>query len=207
MRLATVLPLALVMVAGPQAISAFFFATSEKWRSDSAAYILGAAASITAVVSASYLLTKGVEAGSSSEGSSSSPAVDDGIAVLLLLAMIFVFRRRDRTDPPKWMGRLQTATPRLTFVLGFLLLGFFPSDVITSIGVGAHLANHGDPWWHALPFVLFTLLLLALPALLVLALGRRARGLLPRARNWMNAHSWIVSEVVLAFFFVIVLTG
>ncbi|HEX2708324.1 MAG TPA: hypothetical protein VHM66_10000 [Solirubrobacterales bacterium] len=46
MSIAAVLPLALVMVAGPQIISAFFFATSEEWQSDSAAYILGAATSI-----------------------------------------------------------------------------------------------------------------------------------------------------------------
>ncbi len=205
MSLAATLPLALVMVAGPQIISAFFFATSEEWRSDSATYILGAAVSITIVVTASYFLAKGVKPGGSGGGSSST--TDNAIVVLLLAAMVFVFRRRKQSAPPKWMGRLQTATPRLTFVLGFLLLGFFPSDIITSIGVGAHLANHGDPWWHVLPFVFFALFLLALPALLVLALGRRAKELLPKARDWMDENSWIVSEVVLAFFVIIVLSG
>ncbi len=205
MSLAATLPLALVMVAGPQIISAFFFATSEEWRSDSAAYILGAAVSITAVATVSYLLAKGAKPGGPGGGSSST--TDNVIVVLLLLAMVFVFRHRKESEPPKWMGKLQTATPRLTIVLGFLLLGFFPSDVVTSIGVGAHLGNHGDPWWRVLPFVFLSLLLLALPALLVLALGRRAKELLPKARDWMDENSWIVSEVVLAFFVVIVLSG
>lgn len=87
MSIAAVLPLALVMVAGPQIISAFFFATSEEWQPDSAAYILGAATSITAAESASYLLTKGLKAGGS-EGGSSSSSVDNAIVALLILAMV-----------------------------------------------------------------------------------------------------------------------
>ena len=47
--------------------------------------------------------------------------------------------------------------------------------------------------------------LLGLPALMVLALGQRAETLLPKIRDWMNNNSWIVSEVVLVFFIVIVL--
>jgi hypothetical protein len=105
------------------------------------------------------------------------------------------------------VGKLQTATPRFTFTLGFLLMGFFPSDLIALIVVGAHLANHGDPWWHALPFIVFALLLLALPALFVWALGDRAARSLPKVRNWMNDNSWIVNEIVLVFFIVIVLLG
>jgi Sap, sulfolipid-1-addressing protein len=82
-----------------------------------------------------------------------------------------------------------------------------PSDLITSIVIGAHLANHGDPWWHVLPFVFLALLLLALPALLVLALGQRAQRLLPKVRDWMDTNSWIVSEIVLVFFIIMVLSG
>ena len=39
----TILPLAFVMIAGPQIISAFFFATSDSWRASSAAYRRSAA--------------------------------------------------------------------------------------------------------------------------------------------------------------------
>ena len=57
--------------------------------------------------------------------------------------------------------------------LGFLLLGFFPSDIVTSnVTVGTHFADHGDPWWHVCTFAIATVLLLALPALAVAALGR-----------------------------------
>jgi Sap, sulfolipid-1-addressing protein len=56
-----------------------------------------------------------------------------------------------------------------------------------------------------LPFVALTLLLLALPLLNVLAFGKRGRAFLPKVRDWMNANSWIVSEIVLVFFIVIVI--
>ena len=204
MTVAATLPLAFVMIAGPQIISAFFFATSEKWAKVSAAYVLGAAVSLLVVVTASYFVAKGLKSGGSS-GGSKSKTIDYVIVGLLVVAIVFVFLRRKQSEPPKWMGKLETATPKFGFTLGFLLLGFFPSDLLTSIVISAHLANHGDPWWHALPFVALTLLLLGLPALLVLALGHRAETFLPKVRDWMNDNSWIVSEVVLVFFIIIVL--
>jgi len=47
---ATILPMAFVMIAGPQIISSFFFATSENWAKTSATYVGGAAISITSFV-------------------------------------------------------------------------------------------------------------------------------------------------------------
>jgi Sap, sulfolipid-1-addressing protein len=202
-NLAAVLPLTVVMVAGPQIISAFFFATGENWRRESAAYVVGAAISITAVVTAAFFLAGGV---SDSEDSGLTP-VDYVTLALLVFAMVYVYRGRTNTEPPRWMGKLQTATPKFAFTLGFLLLGFFPSDLVTSITVGAHLARDGDPWWHILPFVGLTLVLLAVPALLVLMLGNRAQTVLPKVREWINTNSWIISEFVIVFFIAIVLSG
>jgi 4-amino-4-deoxy-L-arabinose transferase-like glycosyltransferase len=65
--------------------------------------------------------------------------------------------------------------------------------------VGTYLAGHSSPWWHYLPFVL-TLLFLALPAILLLVFGQRAQAFLPKARDWMNTNSWIVSEIVIVLF-------
>jgi uncharacterized membrane protein HdeD (DUF308 family) len=203
---AKILPLAFVMVAGPQIISAFFFATADSWRKISAAYVFGAALSITGVATVAYLLAKGATS-SSEESSSGLTAGDYVVLALLCFAAIRTFAKRGESEPPKWMGRLQSATPKTALVLGFLLLGFFPSDIVTSISVGSFLGSNGDPWWHVLPFVAFTLLLLGLPALMVGALGQRARETLPKVRDWMNDNSWVVSEVVIVFFIVIVLSG
>jgi len=101
------------------------------------------------------------------------------------------------------MGKLETAEPKLAFRLGFLLLGVFPTDILTSFAVGGSLARHGDPWWHVLPFVAVTLLLVAAPALLLVFLGQRGQRLLPEIRDWMNDNSWIVSEIVIGLFVVL----
>lgn len=199
-----VLPMAFVMVAGPQIISSFFFATSPSWKKISTAYVLGAAVAIPLVVGASYLLASGAETHDESSGLTTTDYV---VLALLVLAIIRTFRKRDESEPPKWMGKLQSATPKTAFILGFLLLGFFPSDLITSVSVGGYLANHDDAYLEALPFILLALGFLAAPALMVVALGNRAQVVLPKVRDWMNTNSWIVSEVVLVFFIAIILSG
>ena len=199
--LLSVLPLACVMVAGPQIISAIFLATSPGWARDSAAYLGGAVISITLVVSFTYLITRlaGAAAGTAHHTQVQN-GIDIGVAVLLVILAVGTFRKRAESEPPRWMGKLENATGRLSFVLGFLLLGFFPADLLTSIAVGAHLGGHADPWWHAGLFVLVTLFLLAIPALLVLVLGKRAAAVLPAIRDWLNGNAWLVSEAVIAFF-------
>jgi Sap, sulfolipid-1-addressing protein len=194
--------MAFVMIAGPQILSAIFLATSQHWQRNTAAYLAGSVLSITLVVSLAYLLSPGAP-----RQGGSNQTVNVIVLVLLLAAMAHVFLARKQSEPPKWIGRLQTASPRLAFGLGFLLLGVFPTDILTSVAVGAYLSSHGDPWWHLLPFLGLTLLFLALPVLLVLAFGRRGRAFLPKARDWMNTNSWVVSELVLVFFIVITINS
>jgi Sap, sulfolipid-1-addressing protein len=196
MSLAKLLPLSIVMVAGPQILSAVFLATSEGWRRNCAAYVLGAALSISLIVSAAYLIGDGAR-----EGGTSNDTLYIIVLVLLLAAALHTFlTRKEEKEPPKWMGKLQTATPRFSFRLGFLLLGVFPTDILTSVAVGGYLAGQEDPLWHFLPFLALTLALLALPALAVIALGERGQALLPKVRDWMNDNSWVVNEIVLALF-------
>jgi Sap, sulfolipid-1-addressing protein len=199
MNILAVLPLAFVMVAGPQILSSFFFALREDWRRTSWAYVLGAAISISIIVTLAFLL---------SDGASSSGASDDtiyyAVLALLLFGMVQAYRTRETAEPPKWMGRLEAAAPRRVFILGFLLLGVFPSDLITSLSVGAFLNASGDPLWHAVGFLGLTLLLLGSPALTVAIMGERAERVLPKVRDWMFDNSWIVNELVLLLFVAIV---
>jgi cytochrome c biogenesis protein CcdA len=200
MSFATVLPLSIVMVAGPQILSAVFLATSREWRRNSLAFVVGAALSVGGVVTAAYLL------GGTARDSTGNDTLTVAVVVVLLAAMVHTYLTRAESEPPSWMGKLERATPRFSFRLGFLLLGFFPTDVLTSVAVGGTLASQGLPLTDALGFLGLTLLWLALPGLAVLALGERAERLLPRVRDWMNENSWLVNEAVLALFVVLTLT-
>jgi hypothetical protein len=195
MNFLTLLPMAFVMIAGPQLLSAIFLATSEGWRRNSIAYVFGASLSITIIASAAFFI-----GGGSTGGGSGNDTIYWIVLALLVVAMLRTYLKRQESEPPKWMGKLQQASPRFAFALGFLLLGVFPTDIITSVAVGSYLAAHGDPWWHLFPFIGLTLLLLSAPLLTLVVLGDRGQALLPKVRQWMTDNSWVVNELVLLLF-------
>jgi threonine/homoserine/homoserine lactone efflux protein len=192
----TVLPMAVVMSAGPQIVTATFLATSQGAKRNSLAFLGGVATATTIGVTVFFLLGSGI-AGEQNEG---KDWLDWVIIGLLVFLVIWVFVKRNETQPPKWMGRLQRANARFAVTIGFLLYLLMPTDLVAMATVGAYIARQGDPWWHTLGFVLLTVLIAGLPFIMLLAMGKRAESALPRIREWMNANSWIVNEAVLLFF-------
>lgn len=146
MGLAKTIPLAFVMIAGPQILSAIFLATTENWRRNSVAFVVGAGLSVTAIATLALLLGTGA-----SDQGATSATLDIVILALLLAAGLHTYLTRKTSKPPKWMGKLEAATPKMAFRLGFWLLGVFPTDILTSIAVGGTLAREGEPWWEVLP--------------------------------------------------------
>jgi threonine/homoserine/homoserine lactone efflux protein len=197
---AQILPLAFVMIAGPQIISAFFLATAEGWARTSFAYVAGAALSITTVVTIAYFVAKGSKSAAGTHSGTAARVIDWVVLALLLFLIVRVYLTRHTSKPPKWMSKLQTATPEFAFLLGLALLGVFPTDIASATAAGLHVARHDDPWWQVLPFVGLTLLFLAVPALTVVVLGKRADVVLPKIRDWMNQDAWVINEIVLVFF-------
>jgi threonine/homoserine/homoserine lactone efflux protein len=196
----TVLPLAVVMVAGPQLVSAMFLATGQSPKRVSTAFLIGVALAIVIGLSIVYWLA-GLVIGSHGRGGAGVRRVIDWVILALLAVLaVVVFRRRTRIEPPRWMSKLQTAYPRFAFRLGFLLFLLMPTDIVTMCTVAASLVLQDRPLWEAVPFILLTLLLVALPLLLLLLLGNRALAVQSRIRDWTNAHSWIVSELVILYF-------
>lgn len=206
MNLLSVLPLAVVMVAGPQIIGAIFLASSQEARRSSFAYVVGAGLAVLIGLTLWYIVFHAIRGAGSDHGKNDGTRhlIDWVVLAVLLALMVLVFARRKQSQPPKWMGRLETATPRFALGLGFLLFIAMPSDEGTMLAVAGSLAGQDKPWWHLLPFLALTMLLLALPLLALLAFGRRAAAVLPRVRDWANAHSWVVSEAVILIFVAIV---
>jgi Sap, sulfolipid-1-addressing protein len=194
-----IVPLAFVMVAGPQIISAIIFATSERARANSVAYVSGAVASTIVGTTLFFILAEAL--GFKSATSSAGHVFVDWIFVLLLAIIgIRVFLRRADAEPPKWMGKLQTASPGFALKLGLLLFIAMPTDILTMLTVGGYLSTHDESLADAIPFFLVTVLFIGLPLLVLLAVGRRAETSLPKLRDWMNTNSWVVSEIVIVFF-------
>ena len=204
MTVGAVLPLAFVMIAGPQIISSFFLATSIGAVKNSCSYLAGAALSITAVVTVAYVIAHGASGNTGGHSTGTTEIVIDWIVLgLVLFLMAYRFLSRKTSHPPSWMSKLQQASPKFAFLLGAALLGVFPTDIASSVVVGLHVARHGGAWWQCLLFVALTLLLLGIPLIGVLVLGQRADVVLPKIRDWMNDNAWVISEIVLVFFAVI----
>lgn len=196
----TVLPMAVVMVAGPQLVSAMFLATSKDPKRSSTAFLAGAALAIVIGLAVLYWLA-GLIVGTHPNGGGGVRQIIDWVVLALLVVLsILVYRRRNRTEPPRWMRTLQKASPRYAFRLGFLLFLLMPTDIVTMCTVAASLRLQGGPLWKAVPFLLLTLLLVALPLLLLLLLGDRALTVQSRLRDWTNTHAWIVNELVILYF-------
>jgi hypothetical protein len=85
-----------------------------------------------------------------------------------------------------------------------LLLSVFPSDLMILLTVGINLAQHDAGLVAALPFVVATILIAALPLLSYLLFRRRAERAMPKVRDWMNTNSWLVNIIVYVIFIVLI---
>lgn len=46
-----------------------------------------------------------------------------------------------------------------------------------------------------------------MPVLLLVLLGERGRAAMPRLRDWMTTHSWLVTMIVCGLFTALILSG
>jgi hypothetical protein len=193
-----ILPLALIMVMGPQILTAIFLVTSREPVKNSGAMLIG----VILAASASILIWFGLVdlLGIDPKEGGSPTTADYVVAGLLALLAIRVFMTRGTAETPKWMNALQEAEPKRAFTLGFLLILLMPTDIIAVISTANFLHDNSlnalDGW----PLVAATTVLMALPIAGYLLLGHRARNAMPGIRDWLATHSWLVNLVVIVYF-------
>jgi hypothetical protein len=206
-----ILPLAITMMAGPQIISSIIFVTRESGAVKvSLAYVsaifLAACVGILACIGLAHVLGNAVDlTGSGGEGSAAAKVIQIALVGLLIARALMVYINRADSEPPKWLGALQTATPRRAFEVGALLILLFPGDVVVMLTTGVHLVSEGHSWFDALPLILLTTLIAASPLLFYLLFRRRAEAVMPGVRDWMNSHSWVINILVCLVFVALIL--
>lgn len=205
-----VLPLAITMNAGPQIMSAIIFVTTRKPLKLSAYFLAGVVIAVSVGVTITYILAtalgNSISLGDSSNGGSLGNIIQYLLVGLLVFLAIKNFVRRETIEPPRWLGTLQNAQPSTAFKTGLLLLSVFPSDFVVLVTVGVNLAQNNASLLAALPFVVATIFIAALPVLAYLLFHRRAQRVMPKVRDWMNANSWLVNLIVYVIFIVLILS-
>ncbi|RNG38683.1 GAP family protein [Streptomyces botrytidirepellens] len=205
-----ILPLAVTMMAGPQIVAAVILVTTARPVRVSSAFLLGVAVATAVGVAVTRgifaLLGQAVSPGQPSDRGSAAIIVQLVLVGLLVLAAVKNLVRRESVEPPKWLGSLMDAGPLRALRTGLLVILLMPSDIMVMLTVGAHLEQHRAGLAEALPFIGATVLIAALPLLLYLVFRRRARRAMPRLREWLNTHSWVINVAACLLFIVLILT-
>jgi Sap-like sulfolipid-1-addressing protein len=205
----SVIPLAITMNAGPQIMSAIIFITASKPLKLSAYFLAGVVIAVTAGVTITYTLAttlgNSISLGDPSDSGSPGNIIQYLLVGLLVFLSIKNYVGRETIEPPGWLGALQNANPRTAFMTGLLLLSVFPSDLVILVTVGVNLAQNDASLLGAVPFIVATILIAALPVLSYLLFRRRAQRIMPKVRDWMNTNSWLVNIIVYVVFIVLIL--
>jgi hypothetical protein len=204
-----ILPLAITMMAGPQIMSAIIFVTTPRPVRTSLAFLLGVATAVSAGVAIMLglgnWLASSVDLGDPDDKGSVGHIIEYVLVGLLIVLAVKTWLTRATAEPPKWLGTLMTADPRRALKTGLLLIFLMPSDIVVMATVGVHLAHADANYAQALPFIGLTVLVAALPLLGLLLFRQRAMSAMPRFRDWMNSHSWLVNIVVCVVFILLLL--
>jgi hypothetical protein len=193
-----ILPLALIMVMGPQILTSIFLVTSKEPVKNSIAMLIGVVAAACLSIGIWYGLSSLIGI---SPPSGSGPSTTDWIVSgLLAAAAIHTFLGRKTANVPKWMTALQEAEPKRAFTLAFLLILLMPTDIVAVISTTHWIHNNDLSIWHGWPLVAATTLLMALPFLAYTLLGHRARDAMPGIRDWLTTNAWLVNIVVIVYF-------
>jgi hypothetical protein len=204
-----VIPLAITMNAGPQIMSALIFVTASKPIKLSAYFLTGVVIAVTVGVTVTFGLAtvfgNSVSLGDSSDSGSVGNIIQYALVGLLVVLSIRSYLTRATSEPPRWLGAMQNAGPRTAFLAGLLLLSIFPSDFVILVTVGMNLVQNNASLLGAVPFIVATIFIAALPVLSYLLFHRRAERAMPKVRDWMNTHSWLMNIIVYVVFILLIL--
>ena len=134
---------------------------------------------------------------------------------LLLIAAIRKWRQRvpsgHEPTPPKWMSGLQDSAPGKAAVLGFLLGGINPKNLMLTLGAAATLGASGlsssELWITGIAYVVVASVTVLVPMGIYILMRSKADEVLANLGEWMKSNSDAITIVVLVIFGVKLLLG
>ena len=137
------------------------------------------------------------------------------LGALLLIAAVRKWRQRvpsgQEPTPPKWMSGLQDSAPGKAAVLGFLLGGINPKNLMLTLGAAATLGAAGlsssELWITGIAYVIVASVTVLVPMGIYVLMRSKADALLANLGEWMKSNSDAITIVVLVIFGVKLLLG
>jgi hypothetical protein len=171
-------------------------------------FLAGWLVALGAISGAAYLLADAGDAATDSTTSDSVSWIQIVFGVLLVVAAVRQWRNRPapgaEAEMPKWMAGIDQFTPRKSLVLGLVLAGVNPKNLLLSIGVGMALATLGLSGSEAavswIVFVALASASIAGPVIYYLVGGERAKAALDELKVWLAGHNAAVMAVLFLVF-------
>ena len=137
------------------------------------------------------------------------------LGALRLVAAIRTWRQHvpsgQEPTPPKWMSGLQDSAPGKAAVLGFLLGGINPKNLMLTLGAAATLGASGlsssEVWITGIAYVVVASVTVLVPMGIYILMRSKADELLANLGEWMKSNSDAITIVVLVIFGVKLLLG
>jgi threonine/homoserine/homoserine lactone efflux protein len=200
-----ILPLALGVAISPvPIIAAILMLLSPKARSASVGFLVGWVLGIVVAVVVFTLLASVLP-----EGDDTSKPIAGTVKIILggLLLLLAAKQWRSRpsggTEPPlpRWMGAIDTMTAARAFVLGFLLSGLNPKNLLmgaaAGLAIGSADLSLNDDVVAVAVFTLIAASTVAIPVIAYLLASARMAAPLASLRTWLVHNNATVMAVLL----------
>ncbi len=181
---------------------------SQRARVNGPLFLLGWVLALAVVSGVAYALA---DQGDVATSSGASDTVAWGKIVFGVLFLVLALRQwRNRPGPgvepemPKWMAGIDSFSPVKALVLGVLLAGVNPKNLLLTLGAAVGLAQLGlstsDAVVSLVVFVVVASLTIAGPVVYYLTGGAHAKAELDSLKGWLALHNPAVMAVLFVVF-------
>jgi threonine/homoserine/homoserine lactone efflux protein len=171
-------------------------------------FALGWVLALAVVSTAAYALADSADAATSTGTVDAIAWGKVALGALLLFGAARTWKRRpapgQQPEMPKWMSMIDTLSPGKALVLGLLLAGVNPKNLMLAVAAGTAVAqlglSSGDVVVSLLVFVVIASATIVGPVFYYLVGGDRAKHTLDELKGWLGFHNDAVMSVLLLVF-------
>ena len=186
-------------------ITVILMLLSRRPGANSAAFLVGWIAGVLGVVCVVVAVAGATTIGSNSDPSTGASWLKIGLGIGLLALALREWRKRPREgrqpEMPKWLASIEGIAPPKAAGLGVLLSALNPKSLLLIVAAGLAIdqgaTSTGEKVVAIVVFTAIAVSTVAVPVVLNLVMGQKARGVLDRANAWLRQNNATVMAVLL----------